>query len=230
VKLQDRLDAIERELLTVIDAEERAALAAAIDRLRMLQMVEQGLAEGDLLPDFALQDSSARTVSSADLLDRGPLALTFFRGPWCPYCTLIVEALDRIRPEVEALGGSCVAVAPLSVVDLAAMAGERGLGLTLLSDANAAYAGVCGVRFEMTPESTALYGRLAARFGQTITGQDAPDGWVLPVPATYVAGRDGIITYSFADPNWARRADPGEILAAVERLVRPPLPGPAASV
>ena len=71
MRLQDRLDEIERQLLTVIDAEERAALTAAIDRLRMLQIVEQGLAEGDLLPDFALPDTSGRIVSSADLLDRG---------------------------------------------------------------------------------------------------------------------------------------------------------------
>lgn len=223
MKLQDRLDEIERQLLTVIDTQERQALTAAIERLRMLQIVEQGLAEGDLLPDFALPDTSGQIVSSVDLLDRGPLVLAFFRGPWCPYCSLMVEALDQLRPEVEALGGSCVAVAPLTVAELTAMARERGLSLTLLSDAGSAYAGVCGVRFEMTPDSTALYSRLAARFGQTIAGQDAPGGWVLPVPTTYVAGRDGVITYSFGDANWARRADPGDIVAAVERLVRPPV-------
>ena len=227
MKLRDRLAEIERQLLTVIDAEERAALLAAIERLRMLQIVEQGLAAGDVLPDFTLPDTAGRMVASAALLDRGPLVLAFFRGPWCPYCSLMVEALDQLRPQVEALGGSCVAVAPLTVPELAAMARERGLGISLLSDADTSYAGVCGVRFEMTPESTALYASLAARFDQTIPGLDAPRGWVLPVPTTYVAGRDGVIAYSFGDANWARRADPDEILAAVERLVRPP--GPAAS-
>ena len=228
MKLQDRLDEIERQLLSVIDAQERSALAAAIERLRMMQIVEQGLAEGDTLPDFALPDAAGEIVTSAGLLDRGPLVLAFFRGPWCPYCSLMVEALDQLRPAVEALGASCVAVAPLPVGELAAMAGERGLSLTLLSDADSAYAGVCGVRFEMTAESTALYGRLAARFGQTIPGQDAPGGWVLPVPTTYVAGRDGVIAYSFGDANWARRADPSEILSAVERLVRQPAPAVSA--
>jgi peroxiredoxin len=159
-------------------------------------------------------------VTSADLLEEGPLALTFFRGPWCPYCSLMVEALDQISETVERLGGNCVAVAPLGVAELDAMARERGLGLRLLSDADGAYADVSEVRFEMTPESTALYGRLAARFGQVIPGQDAPGGWVLPVPATYVASRDGVITYRFGDANWARRADPDEIVAAVRRLAQ----------
>ena len=227
MKLRDRLAEIERQLLTVIDAEERAALLAAIERLRMLQIVEQGLAADDVLPDVVLPDTAGRMVASTALLDWGPLVLAFFRGPWCPYCSLMVEALDQLRPQVEALGGSCVAVAPLTVPELAAMARERGLGIRLLSDADTSYAGVCGVRFEMTPESTALYASLAARFDQTIPGLDAPRGWVLPVPTTYVAGRDGVIAYSFGDANWARRADPDEILAAVERLVRPP--GPAAS-
>ena len=228
MKLRERLDAIERQLLTAIDAEERAALAGAIERLRMLQIVEQGLAEGDLLPDFALPDSSGRVVASADLLDCGPLVLAFFRGPWCPYCSLMIEALDEIRPDVEALGGNCVAVAPLTVAELAAMARERGLEITLLSDADTAYAGVCGVRFEMTPESTALYAALAARFDQTIPGLDAPGGWVLPVPTTYVAGQDGVIAFSFGDANWARRADPDEILGVVRRLVTPPGAGASA--
>ena len=98
MKLGDRLAEIERQLLTAIDAEERTALAGAIERLRMLQIVEQGLAEGDLLPDFALPDSSGQVVSSSDLLDRGPLVLAFFRGPWCPYCSVMVEALHQLRP------------------------------------------------------------------------------------------------------------------------------------
>jgi hypothetical protein len=56
MKLQDRLNAVERQLVQTIDARECSGLEAAIDRLRMLQIVEQGLAVGDLLPDFALPD------------------------------------------------------------------------------------------------------------------------------------------------------------------------------
>jgi peroxiredoxin len=99
-------------------------------------------------------------------------------------------------------------------------ASERGLGLQLLSDQDAAYAQVCGVKFEMTEGGTQLYARLAARFGLVIPGQDAAGGWELPIPATYVAGDDGIIGYAFGDADWSRRADPVEIVAAVERLAQ----------
>ena len=42
---------------------------------------------------------------------------------------------------------------------------------------------------------------------------NAGSGWELPVPASYVAGRDGVIGFAFADPDWSRRAEPAELVA-----------------
>jgi peroxiredoxin len=204
--------------LQVLDPAESQALEAEIDRLRMLQLVEQGLTVGDVLPDFALPDQTGRIVTSDELLARGPLALSFFRGPWCPYCSMTVEALSEIRHTIEQLGGSLVAISPLGTEELSRLADERKLDLELLSDKGSAYAQVCGVKFEMTKDGAELYARLAARFGLQVPEQNAAGGWELPVPATYVAGRDGVIAFAFGDADWARRADPAEIVAAVQRL------------
>lgn len=217
-RLQDRLEEINRELLQVLDPIDRAALEAEIERLRMLQLVEQGLGAGDVLPDFALPDRNGRTITSEELLEHGPLVTTFFRGPWCPYCSLTLQALDEARPRIEALGGSVVAISPLPVMDLRRITEERGLQLTLLSDEGSAYARVCGIRFDMTEGGIALYVRLAARFGLTIDGLDPAAGWELPIPATYVAAGDGVIRYAFGDADWARRADPSAIVATVAEL------------
>jgi peroxiredoxin len=98
------------------------------------------------------------------------------------------------------------------------MADERELRLPLLSDPGSAYAQVCGVRFEMTDSAIALYARLAARFGLTISGLNPASGWELPIPATYVTGRDGVIRFAFGDADWARRAEPEAIVATVAEL------------
>jgi peroxiredoxin len=37
---------------------------------------------GDPLPSFALPNAHGAEVRSADLLAKGPLVLTFFRGAW----------------------------------------------------------------------------------------------------------------------------------------------------
>ena len=96
--LQCELDGIKAQLLAVLGPEDRQALEDAIERLRMLQLVEQGLGVGDVLPDFILPDIGGRVLASEGLLAKGPLAVMFFRGPWCPYCSLTLQALDEARP------------------------------------------------------------------------------------------------------------------------------------
>jgi peroxiredoxin len=218
--LQDELDQVASRLRQALEPAELKELDEAIDRLRMLQIVEQGLMVGDVLPDFALPDTNGRIVTSDELLARGPLALAFFRGPWCPYCSLALRALDEARPDIERQGASLVAVAPVPAAEFRRLAGDRGLGLRLLSDPGAAYARICGVQFEMTEGFTALYQRLARRFGLETPEVDPRTGWQLPIPATYVAGRDGVIRYAFGDPDWARRAEPADVVATVARLAQ----------
>lgn len=194
---------------------QRKALAAALERLRMLQIVEQGLAVGDLLPELALSDADGRVWASSELLDHGPLALAFVRGAWCPYCSLCLTALDRIAPHVADAGGSLAVVVPAGRTELARMRAERGLTLTLLGDPDAAYARLCGVQYAMSDGQADLY----RSFGLDLA---APNDWGVPIPATYVAGRDGRIAYAFAEPDWSRRAEPGEVLASVRALAEEP--------
>ena len=216
MSLGEMLDRRRAELRGGLDPADREVLGAAVERLRMLQVVEQGLTPGDLLPEFALPDTDGLVVSSEALLARGPLVAAFIHGPWCPYCSLALQALDECRPALEQHGASLVAISPMGADELWRAARERRLHLRLLSDAGAAYARVCGVQYEMTPEHAELYRRL----GWDVDRANAGSGWALPVPATYVAGRDGVIAYAFADPDWSRRAEPDEIMAAVARLAQ----------
>lgn len=213
--LSEQLALVSGRLRDRLDERQRAALRAALERLRMLQIIEQGLLVGDLLPEFALSDADGRTVTSAELLDRGPLALAFVRGAWCPYCSLCLAALDRLAPLVTEAGGSLAVVVPAGRAELARIRAARGLTLTLLGDPDAVYARVCGVQYEMSDGQAGLY----RSFGLDLS---ALNDWGVPIPATYVAGRDGRIAYAFADPDWSRRAEPGEVLASLRALVGKP--------
>jgi peroxiredoxin len=216
-RLEDRLERLRAEVRRSLDPQQRAALAAVLERLRMLQIVEHGLAVGDTLPDFALPDTQGRLVTSEALLAQGPLAVAFVRGPWCPYCSLALQALDgEALPEFERLGASLVVVSPLRPDQLARAARARGLRLPLLSDAGAVYARVCGVQYEMSEAHVELY----RRFGLDLDALNAGSGWSLPIPATYVAGRDGVLAFAHGDADWARRAEPAAIVGAVAGLAR----------
>jgi peroxiredoxin len=212
--LQEKLDRTRAEWRASLDSEDRDTLLRTVERLRMLQLAEHGLAVGDLLPEFTLPDTDGALVSSDALLARGPLVTAFIRGPWCPYCSLALDALDRARPEIEQRGASLVVISPVHSDELLRAANQRGLGLRLLTDPGGAYARVCGVQYEITPEHAELYRRLGWDVGRINAGS----GYELPVPATYVTARDGVIGYAFADVDWTRRAEPADIIQAVAHL------------
>jgi peroxiredoxin len=215
--LEDKLSRCRAELRGGLPPADCETLRDAVERLRMLQIAEQGLQVGDLLPEFALPDTDGRIVSSETLLAEGPLAVVFVRGPWCPYCTLALEALEEVRPSIERLGAGLVVISPMPADDLRRAAVERELRLQLLSDAGARYAKTCGVQYEMTEAHIDLYRRL----GWDIERFNAGSGWELPIPASYVADRDGVIGFAFADADWSYRAEPAAMVAAVERLAYP---------
>ena len=90
--------------------------AAAVDRL-VERLREYGAGEaapepGDPLPPFVLPDDSGQTVSLNELLARGPVAVTFHRGHWCPYCRININALEQAHQEIAAVGGQIVAIMP----------------------------------------------------------------------------------------------------------------------
>ena len=80
----------------------------------------------------------------------------------------------------------------------------------------------------MTEDGTALYARLAAKFDLTIDGQDAPGGWELPIPAAYVAGRDGVIAYVSRRCDWSKRLRASATRLVAERA-EPRSPSPSAA-
>lgn len=212
--LHEKLELLRTRIRASLSQDQCSTLMTVIDRLRMLQIVEHSLAVGDTLPDFALEDTDAKLVSSEMLLHRGPLALVFVRGLWCPYCSLTLRALEYALPAIERAGGSLVVVAPASCTELAHARSSRALGLTLLSDPDGSYAQLCGVRYDMSEAQAALY----LGYGLDVHRINASGDWSLPVPATYVVARDGVVTLAFAEPDWSRRAEPAEMVAALKSL------------
>jgi len=71
---------------------------------------------GDIAPDFSLKDPKSKAVSSADLLKRGPLVVSFYRGVWCPYCNMELQALEAAKPEFDKYDTSLVAISPQTAV------------------------------------------------------------------------------------------------------------------
>ena len=212
--LTRQLDAFMAGLLERTDPATAKVLRQTAQALSEAGLLDGALRAGDIAPDFALPDQSGRVVSLHELLAHGPVVLTFFRGGWCPFCTLALRALERIRPELRRQGAEVVAISPQTASNAQETAERNGLAFPILADHGNAVARRYGLVWEVGPEMQAVYQRL----GHALPRINGTNEWTLPVPAGFVVGRDGRVAYAHVDTRITRRLEPAAALAAVREL------------
>ncbi len=195
-------------------AEIRAAYDEFLDLLDAGQVAAEACKPGDRMPGFLLPNAEGRLVESGELLAAGPLVVTFFRGGWCPYCSATLEALEKVLPELSRTGGTLVAMTPETGGRALAMKRDRGLHYEVLVDMDLAVAMTFGIVFRTPP----LYVALLRRRGIDLSERSGNPAWLLPVPATFLVGQDGIVLRSWVNVDFTHRAEPAEILDALNSL------------
>ena len=189
--------------------------ADVVDRmiasLRANHAGEHAPEPGAPMPDFLLPDQHGRLVSLKKILDEGQAVVAFHRGHWCPYCTINADALARIEPEVKALGARIVAVTPEVRRFTSELAEATDATFPILSDMDNAYALDVGVAIKVPEDKRAAM----VEAGWDISDYMGTRSWMLPIPATFVVNRDGKVKARFVDPDYRKRMDVEDILAAL---------------
>ena len=193
---------------------ERPDFAAAVDRL-VNRLRQYGAGEaapqvGESMPPFVLPDETAQLVSLDELLNRGPVAVTFHRGHWCPYCRINISALVEAHKELPASGGQIVAIIPDRQKFAAELKSQSKVTFPILTDMNSGYA----LSLNLTIWLGAEMQEMMQRRLDLPAFQDN-DTWMLPIPATFVVGRDGLIRARFIDPDYRNRMMISDMLAAM---------------
>jgi peroxiredoxin len=153
-------------------------------------------------------------VSSTSLLGWGPLVISFYRGQWCPYCRAELDALQEALPAIKQAGGTLVCISPEEGGVAGATRTARGLDYDILIDMDHGLALAFGLVYRLTPEQQAHY----LAHGVDIPLINGIDGWLLPVPATYVVRPDGIVASAFIEPDPRQRMEPESIVASVRAI------------
>ena len=205
------LVALEQERRAKRPAELQAVMDQATDDLAASGMAGGFLQVGDVAPDFVVPDVLGNAVALADLRAQGPVVLSFYRGAWCPYCNLEVQLLQQALPDIQALGATLVAISPQTPDNSLSLAEKHGLAFPVLSDAGNAVARRFGLVFTVPDALRAVYDKL----GIDIPAHNGDGSFELPVPGTYVVGRDGTIAFAYANVDYTRRVAVGDILAAL---------------
>ncbi|SON56417.1 putative peroxiredoxin [Hartmannibacter diazotrophicus] len=215
MSLQKQLDDYKASFEAKAPPETLAIMRAATAALAASGQAERIPAPGSTAPAFSLPDQTGAQVSSADLLARGPLVVSFYRGVWCPYCNLDLKALQAVVAEIEAEGATLVAISPQNAVNSRKTVDTLSLTFPILSDAGNAVADSFGLRFKMPDDLVALY----KGFGANLPAVNGDESWSLPMPARFVIAPDGTIAYSEASADYTRRPEPDAMLAALKSIV-----------
>lgn len=183
-----------------------------VTELKAQRLASKSLASGAKAPTFALPDHDGKRVSSADLLAKGRLVVSFIRGRWCPFCVGQMEAMNCVAAPIAAAGASLLAISPQTEKQAYFMRDQHQLKFPLLVDAHNQVARQFGLVYRVPDEQQSLYRSTFVNL--PFTNGDA--SWELPIPATYVIERDGTILFAAANEDYTERPEPLEILSVLE--------------
>lgn len=192
----------------------RSSNDAVVRHLIEVGAATQALKAGDPFPDFVLPSAEGELVPSSDLFAGGPVVLSFYRGIWCPFCSAELEALHEDEPAIKAAGGKLVTVSPEVGGLPLKVKQERGFKFEILIDIDNGLALRCGLVFRISEDLIRIF---------LANGVDFPlfygnDSWFLPMPATYIIGKDGVITHAYVNPEFRERLDPRDIVNYLKQL------------
>src|SRR5262245_37812740 len=208
--LQQQLERIDAQIAEPF-AQRVTAAIAEVDAAGAVA----GLAVGERAPEFSLPDARGRAVSLGERLSGGAVVLVFYRGEWCPYCNTYLRALQTALPEIAARGASLIAVSPQSPDHSLSITERSELGFDVLSDIDQAVIRAYKLQFTVPADLQDLHVNV---FDADLRDHTADRSWELPVPATYVIDRTGVVRGAHVAADYRTRTKPGDILAALDEL------------
>ena len=195
----------------------------ALDRTQIADSAENvtPLLIGQTVPNSKLQTVDGDPVSLKALTLEKPTVLIFYRGGWCPYCNLQLKALQARLSDIHGLGAQLVAISP-EVPDGSLGADEiDNMAFNVLSDQDSKVAAQYGIAWEV-PEFFIEHMRvdrgLDLNVINNIANDRAQSSAILPIPATFVISRDGIIKWRYVDVDYRTRSEPEDIITALKKL------------
>lgn len=214
--LQQDLNAFKTEFMAKLSKEKADVMKRADADLAATDILKRALKAGDIAPDFVLPDATGKMISLKETLTQGPAIVVFYRGGWCAYCNLELRAYQRLLPEIRKAGAQLIAISPQTPDASLTTQEKNALAYPVLSDTGNTAAKTFGILFDMPAYLSELY----AAFGNDLAKINAAGTWALPVPATYVIGKDGKILSAYVETDYRVRMEPQEALSIVQAYLK----------
>jgi peroxiredoxin len=209
--LSDRLDAYSSAVREFVPD-----YANAVDGL-VARLLDNGAGDGTPqpgwpMPPFVLPDENGRLVALEDLLRKGPAAITFQRGHWCPWCRMSLAALSNASADIGRIGAQVAVIVPETQRYAFEFKKRVQSPFQMLTDMDNGYALSLNLAIWIGSELKELLSSL----GLSLPDYQDNDAWMLPIPATFVVGRDGNVKARFIDPDFRKRVPVEELTRALK--------------
>jgi peroxiredoxin len=212
--LADQLISIREKFMAGASGDLKQTFTTFIKDLHNSGLEEKALQVGRTAPDFVLRNALDTEVRLSEVLKKGPVILTWYRGGWCPYCNMQLQYLQRALPEFISEGANLIAITPEKLDSSLDTKEKHQLQFEVLTDsANTIarlYAGVHHVPKEVRDH---YHDR------NVYDNYEGPTE-EFPLPATYVIARDFIVKYAFVNPDYRMRAEPSDIIETLRNLTK----------
>lgn len=171
---------------------------------------------GQQVIPFLLPNQENKEISLTTLLADGPVIIIFYRGSWCPYCNLQLNALTAHLDEIHTLGAKLIAISP-QVPDYTLDKDKiSAMPFDVLSDQNAKVAAEFGVAWQV-PDFLLKHMKEDRKLDlETINNGNTS---IMPIPATFILDKTGKITWRFIDLDYRIRSEPADVIEALKALV-----------
>ncbi len=176
-------------------------------------VLESAKKTGDIAPGFKLMDATGKQAALVDFLKNGPVVLTWYRGGWCPYCNLALHAMQEHLAEIKAAGAALVAISPEQPDSSLTTVERHSLEFAVLSDLHNKVARDYGIVFTLPDYLQPIYDN-----NLKLSEYNLDKSMELPLAATYIIGTDGLIKWHYLNGDYRERAEPADIVAALNEL------------
>ena len=177
----------------------------------------QPIAVGERIPPISLRSINNALIDLNSAIAAKPTVLIFYRGGWCPYCNLQLSQLQKIEPELIKLGFQIIAVSPDLPEKLKASIDKHHLSYRLLSDSEMTAAQALGIAFHLDDATVTKYKN---EYKIDVEADSGHTHHLLPVPAVFIVGKDGLIYFSYVNPDYKVRLEGGVLLDAARELLK----------
>ena len=150
---------------------------------------------GERIPNIKVTSTQGESVSIKKIVSKKKTLLIFYRGGWCPFCTMHLQAVSGMKDKITKMGYQIVAISPDSFQYAKKSYQQIKSNYEIYSDASGELMQGMGIAFQQNSYQKRLKNR----------SDNLNKNNLLPVPSIFVLDKGGKILFEYINPNYSTR-------------------------